>query len=175
MVMGALYAKSPNFVDAFLKLMETYGTILAGIPVLIAVVVAKQQLDANRSQHVATIKRSLKKELDALEALDAFATDVIEFSITRDELNASLANGSGVHFYRPSKRQLELWSEVCPSTVTTYAKETWVSCGTAMDMSRTHGANLEEVSKNIRFTRAWAHPLRRHVRTELDRLSQFWS
>jgi len=69
MVFGALYAKMPSFGEAFLTLMKDYGTILAGIPVLVAVVVAKQQLDANRRQHVATIKRSFKDQIEALEAL----------------------------------------------------------------------------------------------------------
>jgi len=69
MVFGALYAKLPTFGESFLVLMKDYGTILAGIPVLVAVIVAKQQLDANRRQHAATIKRSFKTEIDVLNAL----------------------------------------------------------------------------------------------------------
>ena len=69
MVFGALYAKKQTFGDAFLLYMKDYGTILAGVPVLVAVVVAKQQLDANRRQHVATVKRSFKTELDVVKNL----------------------------------------------------------------------------------------------------------
>lgn len=76
MVFGALYAKLPTFGEAFLVLMKDYGTILAGIPVLVAVIVAKQQLDANRRQHVATIKRSVQKELDVLRAYDKLSQTI---------------------------------------------------------------------------------------------------
>lgn len=66
MVFGALYAKLPSFGDAFLAMMKDYGTILAGIPVLVAVVVAKQQLDAMRRQHVAAVKLGLLDRITAL-------------------------------------------------------------------------------------------------------------
>ncbi len=83
MVFGALYAKLPTFGEAFLVLMKDYGTILAGIPVLVAVVVAKQQLDANRRQHVATVKRSFMNELKALEIILGF-TSSIEALLAKD-------------------------------------------------------------------------------------------
>ncbi len=79
MVFGALYAKLPSFGEAFLTLMKDYGTILAGIPVLVAVVVAKQQLDANRRQHVATVKRSFKAQLDAIEEMRSFIRRIRTF------------------------------------------------------------------------------------------------
>ncbi|OAE39700.1 hypothetical protein [Brucella intermedia] len=72
MVFGALYAKLPSLGEAFLTLMKDYGTILAGIPVLVAVVVAKQQLDANRRQHVATVKRGLRKEIEAIDKISSW-------------------------------------------------------------------------------------------------------
>lgn len=65
MVFGALYARHQSVGDAFLKLMADYGTILAGIPVLVAVVVAKQQLDAMRRQHVAAVKMGLLDRITA--------------------------------------------------------------------------------------------------------------
>ncbi|MCK4205281.1 hypothetical protein J3U99_10930 [Brucella pituitosa] len=81
MVFGALYARQQSFGDAFLKLMADYGTILAGIPVLIAVVVAKQQLDANRRQHVATVKRSLREEIDSLNEVKFFASHYTGYEV----------------------------------------------------------------------------------------------
>lgn len=77
MVFGALYAKLPSFGEAFLTLMKDYGTILAGIPVLVAVVVAKQQLDANRAQHYATMHLKFVDELKALEAAQKLSLRVI--------------------------------------------------------------------------------------------------
>ncbi len=82
MVFGALYAKLPTFGEAFLELMKNYGTILAGIPVLVAVVVAKQQLYANRRQHVASVKRSFMKEIEAIKTARDFCQAVISADIT---------------------------------------------------------------------------------------------
>ena len=87
MVFGALYVKRPSFGDAFLVLMKDYGTILTGIPVLVAVVVAKQQLDANRRQHVATIKRSVQKELDALRAYEKLSNTIQNLYVEDDDLS----------------------------------------------------------------------------------------
>lgn len=71
MCFAGLAVTRPTVGTAFLDFTKDYGSLLAGIPVLIAVLVAKQQLDANRRQHVAQIKRSLKNELDAFEEMEA--------------------------------------------------------------------------------------------------------
>ncbi|MDT6941890.1 hypothetical protein RI570_17445 [Brucella pseudogrignonensis] len=77
MVFGALYAKLPTFGEAFLLLVKDYGTILAGIPVLVAVVVAKQQLDANRRQHAASIRRSFKEQVDVMIAASDWCSSML--------------------------------------------------------------------------------------------------
>lgn len=87
MVFGALYAKLPSFGEAFLTLMKDYGTILAGIPVLVAVVVAKQQLDANRRQHVATVKRSFKEEIDVMSAATFWCHSILSMSFDEQLAN----------------------------------------------------------------------------------------
>lgn len=69
MTFAGMIATRPTVGAAFLKFTKDYGSLLAGIPVLIAVLVAKQQLDATRRQHVATVKRSFKDELDLLNGL----------------------------------------------------------------------------------------------------------
>lgn len=78
MVFGALYAKLPSLGEAFLEMMKDYGTVLAGIPVLVAVVVAKQQLDANRRQHVATIKLKFKEERELLQIISRLPQFIIQ-------------------------------------------------------------------------------------------------
>lgn len=69
LILGWLVATEDTVIEALVVLGGTYGTLLTGVPVLIAVLVARQQLEANRRQHVANIKRSLKTELDSLERL----------------------------------------------------------------------------------------------------------
>ncbi len=73
MAFGGLIISSPTVGKALLDFARDYGTLLAGIPVLVAVIVAKQQLDANRRQHLATVKRSFREELDALNSIKHFA------------------------------------------------------------------------------------------------------
>ncbi len=67
MVAGALTAQKPTFGDAFLLFFKDYGAILAGIPVLIAVLVAKQQLDAMRRQHRSNVKIGTIDRLNAVK------------------------------------------------------------------------------------------------------------
>jgi hypothetical protein len=64
-----LVATEDTVIEALVALGGAHGTLLTGVPVLIAVLVARQQLEANRRQHVANIKRSLKTELDSLDRL----------------------------------------------------------------------------------------------------------
>ncbi|MFC7067421.1 hypothetical protein [Brucella rhizosphaerae] len=95
MVFGALYTRHQSFGDAFLKLMADYGTILAGIPVLVAVVVAKQQLDANRRQHVATIKRSVQKELDVLRAYEKLSETIQNLYVEDENISIGYLRAFG--------------------------------------------------------------------------------
>lgn len=69
LILGWLLAINGSSVEALVEMGGTYGTLLTGVPVLIAVLVARQQLDAARKQHVATIKRSFRSELDALKTM----------------------------------------------------------------------------------------------------------
>ncbi|PWL18848.1 hypothetical protein DKP76_07240 [Falsochrobactrum shanghaiense] len=77
---AGLVATKPTVGIAFLEFVKEYGAIVAGIPVLIAVLVAKQQLDASNRQHVATLKRSFQKELDALNTAKSSLIVVLNLS-----------------------------------------------------------------------------------------------
>lgn len=81
MVFGALYAKLPSFGEAFLGMMKDYGTVLAGIPVLVAVVVAKQQLDANRHQHNINVRLTFKDILTALGKIRRYCGTYTRFDL----------------------------------------------------------------------------------------------
>lgn len=73
LVLGWLLATKGSIIEALVELGGSHGTLLTGIPVLVAVLVAKQQLDANRKQHVANVKRGLRRELDLLDQLSDYA------------------------------------------------------------------------------------------------------
>ncbi|WP_266018575.1 hypothetical protein [Brucella intermedia] len=119
MVFGALYAKLPSFGDAFLAMMKDYGTIITGIPVLVAVVVAKQQLDASRRQHVATVKRSLKGQLDAIKTVRHFLTSIDK--LVSQGIDYSNRN-SHLFVWLLDKEELEMIKEHLPSSISTHCE-----------------------------------------------------
>lgn len=66
----ALDGHGRSVVIIFTEFVKDYGSLLAGIPVLIAVLVAKQQLDANRREHVANIRLQFRDELLGLQTAE---------------------------------------------------------------------------------------------------------
>lgn len=108
MTFAAIVVTRPTVGAAFLEFTKDYGALLAGIPVLIAVLVAKQQLDANRRQHIAQIKRSFQRELDALQECKQFAQR-IRSTINLDMLlrQMALQNQQNFIFMQISTERLE--------------------------------------------------------------------
>nr|WP_113476222.1 hypothetical protein [Brucella intermedia] len=124
MVFGALYAKLPSFGDAFLLYMKDYGTILAGIPVLVAVVVAKQQLDANRRQHVATVKRSLKGEIEVIDMLVHYLSQIIDTTLAENENDNSDEDVPRISFWQMDHRDIAKVDAVFPSNFSRCVEQT---------------------------------------------------
>jgi len=81
LILGWIWATQGGGVEALVAFAGTHGTLLTGIPVLIAVIVAKQQLDANRRQHVANVKRGLRRELDLLDQMSDYAEWALKFEM----------------------------------------------------------------------------------------------
>ncbi|WP_273794108.1 hypothetical protein [Brucella intermedia] len=174
MVFGALYAKMPSFGEAFLTLMKDYGTILAGIPVLVAVVVAKQQLDAMRRQHVATVKRSLMERLDALSEVEKFSTEVLEFQTGYSRMIAALS-GTSVNTPSIPDDQIKEWKKYLPfhliktiRTVDTFS----FGLKSALDEK---DMDHERVQNLLNLAHIQAKASLRKVQAERQRLSQYWS
>ncbi|WP_266076551.1 hypothetical protein [Brucella intermedia] len=174
MVFGALYAKKQAFGDAFLLYMKDYGTILAGIPVLVAVVVAKQQLDAMRRQHVATVKRSLMERLDALSEVEKFSTEVLEFQTGYSRMIAAL---SGTSVSTPSipDDQIKEWKKYLPFDLikTIRIVDTFAfHLKYALDEK---DIDHERVQNLLNLAHIQAKASLRRVQAERQRLSQYWS
>lgn len=72
MAFGGMLVTRPSAGQAFLDFAKDYGAIIAGIPVLIAVIVAKQQLDASRNTHRLTMLHQTKDRRDALSTARMF-------------------------------------------------------------------------------------------------------
>jgi hypothetical protein len=174
MVFGALYAKMPLFGEAFLAMMKDYGTILAGIPVLVAVVVAKQQLDAMRRQHVATVKRSLMERLDALSEVEKFSTEVLEFQTGYSRMIAALS-GTSVNTPSIPDDQIKEWKKYLPFDLikTIRIVDTFAfGLKSALDEK---DMDHERVQNLLNLAHIQAKAVLRKVQVERSRLSQYWS
>lgn len=78
MAFGGMLVTRPSTGQAFLDFAKDYGAIIAGIPVLIAVIVAKQQLDASRNAHRLTMLHQTKDRRDALSTARMFLEPLAE-------------------------------------------------------------------------------------------------
>ena len=171
MVFGALYAKLPSFGEAFLALMKDYGTILAGIPVLVAVVVAKQQLDAGRKQHVAAVKRSLHKEIDAINAIKMYAGNIINY---KDKwfYKTTLASDHPI-FPATSFAPwiIKNWPDALPAYLLDDVERLEFACAKVFQDS----PHREDFDSAVAFPIALAHTLIKNADEERERLSEYWS
>lgn len=162
----------------FLPMMdwaERYGAIIAGVPVLIAVWVAKQQLEANRRQHEATIKRSYHKELDALARIDDFAMTVTSTSWLEAKALAEFINRQGIYITMPSRSELDKVSEAAPQLIKEQAEFLWVAVTNLTMLSQStewDESELEALLNNAKFR---ASVLRDNINDERVRLSENWS
>lgn len=79
-ILAALFAgmavTKPSNAQALMDWAKDYGSIIAGLPVIVAIFVAKQQLDAARAQHEATIKLEFKDDLDGLQVASEVASSL---------------------------------------------------------------------------------------------------
>ncbi len=173
-VFAALVVTKPDVGSAIAVGAKDYGAIIAGVPVLIAVWVAKQQLDANRRQHVANVKRSFQKELDALGRLERFAEAITHLKKVDIAPILGKSGFVGLWVSRPLPNDLKKWKEFLPSEITSYADETWLRCGELMDAARSADAEPAAIKKQLDVAQLNAEILMKNVRVYRDDLSQYW-
>ena len=70
--MGASRECQADWLGCLPTWVEKYQTLIASGGIIFTVVIAKQQLDNGRRQHSATVRRSFKKEIDALQIAEVF-------------------------------------------------------------------------------------------------------
>lgn len=172
MVFGALYARQQSFGDAFLKLMADYGTILAGIPVLVAIVVAKQQLDAMRRQHIANVKRSLKAEIDALANIRGYATETINTTFEIAKLQGAAINSRSIYVSVIPAASIRRYKEILNEKTVTHIELMNANLNMAIDISDAQPILAKDyLSKG----HVEARLLLIAVDEEMEHLSQYWS
>jgi len=172
-VFGSLWASNGNFLDAALILAGTYGTLLAGVPVMVAVLVAKQQLDASRRQHVSVIRRSFKKELDAIEQLRSLAKAVLLASQT-NSINAFSQQGlAHIPIPFPDLNHLTLWREFLSNSLCSTAVACWTIAKSAVDIAE--GRKEGDGANELLLSGDFAARLMIEVMREERHLAQYWS
>ncbi|MCD4512507.1 hypothetical protein LQT97_14870 [Brucella pseudogrignonensis] len=174
MVFGALYAKLPTFGEAFLVLMKDYGTILAGIPVLVAVVVAKQQLDANRRQHVVNVKRTFRDELDALAGIDKLASLVSSTDFNRFSSNGRSPKGNFFRF-RIQSVNLEHIDNIRDKNFSYLSKDVFQELKDLVHDYSVHSISDTEAKKQYDYLREQCSGLILASEMYYDQISKYWS
>lgn len=173
MAFAGMVVTRPTVGAAFLEFTEKYGSLLAGIPVLIAVLVAKQQLDANRRQHVATVKYKLRHELHAINNIQSFIND-INAALAHDDITKfSQEDYTNIIVTPPNNSEIE-------NSKALFNNNTWVYyklCALRVQEAINFCTGEESVAaEEILF---WlhknVHSLQSALTQEQSRLSQYWS
>lgn len=174
LVAGVGFRDSPD-AAVFAKWIENHQTLLVSAVAILGLVLAQNQLTEMRRQHVATVKRLLREELDALSNLKRFAESILAMEI----VSAATQNGKDdlVHFWipRPSPEKLTRWKEVLPSEVSSYAEETLLRHEEFLGTIRSRSTDVTSVIKAARTLEINAQMLLRNVEEQEHKISQYWS
>lgn len=175
MAFTGMVVTRPTVGAAFLEFTKDYSTLLAGIPVLIAVLVAKQQLDANRRQHVATIKRGLRKELEALEKLQKWAQTISNASMETASAGIFFEYTHRLHIFTHNADDLEQWEGNLPNKLHQLASTFFNDIShfnkrIAKTQSQINFAT-DELAEIIKLAKA----IQKDVNTHYAYLAQYWS
>jgi hypothetical protein len=175
MSFAGLAVTKPTVGAAFLDFTKDYGSLLAGIPVLIAVLVAKQQLDANRRQHVAQIKRGLREELEALEKLQKWAQNISNATMETASKGIFFEHTRRLYIFTQNVDEIEQWKGNLPNklhqlALTFFDDISHFNKRIAKTQSQINFATdeLEEIIK-------LAKEIEKDVNTHYAYLSQYWS
>lgn len=172
---AGLLVTRPDAGSGLADWAKDYGAIIAGAPVLIAVWVAKQQLEANRRQHVATIKRSFQQELDALEELESFATSIIDITVSDAYDLAEQANLKGLYLPHPDMLLIKEWGSFVSRSISSHAEKLWLSAENTIGLSKLPNPDQSAIRKSLDTSQLWASFLREACRERKMHLSQYWS
>ncbi|MCM0752856.1 hypothetical protein DEA98_22310 [Brucella pseudogrignonensis] len=174
LILGWLLAIKGSTVEALVEMGGTYGTLLTGVPVLIAVLVAGQQLAFSRRQHIANIKRSFQPELDALDEVHLFAEIAVNSDLETAKRRAEADGIDGMIIDRPAGSELKKYREILPfdiADIVVRISRRLVSCL----RSRKGSARQNILALRIIEIRTKAGTLSAYIQHRRNHLSQYWS
>ncbi|RRY11376.1 hypothetical protein [Brucella anthropi] len=166
---GSVFESAPfGWVEFWLSRYQT------GLTIIVAVLIAKQQMDAARRQHIASVKRSFRDQLDVIRAALAFCDSITRYSFDQQLENRD-PDADGFQL-RPFDKQYvdKAASFLTPDTVF-IMKELCDSLG-IFHIKYMGGAESEYyLKKRYSLLQLQAAFLRRRLKDEHDDISQYWS
>jgi len=173
LILGWLIATERSWIEALVKFGGIYGTLLAGIPVIIAVLVAKQQLDANRRQHVATVKRSLRKELEAIDKIEGMLIQIIESPLEAENLFGHHENH--VNKIKIDRDDVDLIAEYIPDKLFDLILTLISDVSGFNERTLDHGYKRKKAEENLAELKEYAKAILDGLKMHRNDLSKYWS
>ncbi|EMG52641.1 hypothetical protein WYI_16025 [Ochrobactrum sp. CDB2] len=175
LILGWLLAIKGSTVEALVEMGGTYGTLLTGVPVLIAVLVARQQLAFSRRQHIANIKRSFQPELDALDEVHLFAEIAVNSDLETAKRRAEADGIDGMIIDRPAGSELKKYREILPFDIADIVVRISQEIGELFEESKREVPDKNILALRIIEIRTKAGTLSAYIQHRRNHLSQYWS
>lgn len=146
-----------------------------GLTILAAIFIAKQQIDAARKQHVAQIKRSFQKELNALSSSKAFVDRLQGYTFTKARIASLLVGTDGAFVPKLHHDEYAQLQNHLPFEIS-HALKIAMNAGKMLQEKADAGEYSGEVVADILKQADWiANYCIGLIDEEHRRLSQFWS
>ena len=155
--------------------INRYQTLLTAFGVIFAVTVAKAQMEANRKQHVAQIKRTFQPEIDTLDRLDKLTESVENYKKGLAYSIMSITNPRAFPAVNPIGFYLRNWPETLDPQLKSLCTSTILACDLAHKASSDILTTDEELAALIKKATTYAIWLRVGVESDRKHFSQYWS
>lgn len=171
---GGVVASNPTAGAAALNWMKDYGAIIAGIPVFVAVLVAKQQLDASRRQHYTNTKLSFHHTIEVLEEIKAYFDILEAFSKKESRENVDQYLRRSVDRFVENDRMLDRWEKHISPFLSELIRQANASFRKSEDMFRSDGPS-ENNDRLFQHANVGAKMIVEYVEKRQRELEQYWS
>jgi len=161
-----------DWFAALMVFSKDYATMIAASPVLLAIIVAKQQIDENHHQHVATIKYSLRKEIDSLERIKSFNNSVVKACSRGNVRSFSQRGFMGIPIQLPSEDDVQQLRALFDNDLWIYVEICRRAAESAINFQV---SDDDDGGDCVEAAQLAANRLQEQVRIEEARLTQYWS
>lgn len=155
--------------------INRYQTLLTAFGVIFAVTVAKAQMEANRKQHVAQIKRSFQPEIDTLDRLNKLTESVENYKNSTAYRIMAITNPRAFPAVNPVAFYLRNWPETLDPQLKSLCTSTILACDAAHLASTNDLSTDDELAALVKKATTYAIWLRVGVESDKKHFAQYWS